>query len=178
MMRATTIRMIKLHNILFCSLVVFIISCDKEYNNASNVAGTYTGTAMIEEQFFRNGIVIYDTSFTTSDQLIVSEIDASNRQYHFELKSNFITFLNQAPLDPIEYTLDENYIVWEGLDEFGYTYDNKKHWKFDPEQDTVYFFLARSPYGPTIIDNPHPDSVGYYDEELHIWTYVLSATRQ
>ncbi len=160
---------------IFFLITILSASCNKDGTPTTSIAGTYQGIATIEEQTLLDGNVIFDTSFTTNDQLIVTEVDAPNRQYHFELISGFKTYYNQSPLGPTEYFLDENYSVWEGLDEYGYTYDNKKHWIFDPLQDTTYFYLARSPYGPTIIDNP--DSVGHYFEELHTWSYVLRANR-
>jgi len=157
-------------------LISFISSgCDKIGKGTiqTDITGTYTGIATIEEQILLDGEVIFDTSYSSLDQLIVNGVDIANKEYHFELKTTFKTYYDQAPLDPTNYILDENWTVWEGLDEFGYTYDNKKHWVFDPLQDTVYFRLARAPYGPTIIDNP--DSVGHYFEELHTWNYVLRA---
>lgn len=153
-------------------ILFLIVSCNKE-NGASNIAGTYLGTATVEEQVLRDGMVVFDTSFTTTEQLVVTAIDVANREYHFELMSAFKTYYNQSPLEPTRYFLDDNYTVWEGLDEYGYTYDNKKHWIFDPQQDTVYFYLAHAPYESTVVDNP--DSIGHSYEELHTWNYVLRA---
>ena len=155
--------------------LISILSANCDRTRKNNIAGTYYGSAIIEEQVSIDGMVIFDTTFTTTDQLIVREVNAFNKHYHFELISGFKTYYNQSPLNPTDYILEENYVLWEGLDEYGYTYDDKKHWIFDPIQDTVYFRLARFPYGPTIIDNP--DSIGHYFEELHTWSYVLRAER-
>ena len=52
------------------------------------------------------------------------------------------------------YYFTDKYIVSVGYErDIGYTYDEKKHWVFDPAADTVFFRLQRAPsYTPQLLE--------------------------
>lgn len=160
--------------LLFATILV-LVSCGNNEDQFQNLTGTYIGTATINEKVYYDYEMIFDTTYVVTDQLKVSGIDISKRIYNMDLVSNFRTYYNGVPMQAADFELDENFTIWYGFDEYGYTVDNKQHFVFDPQQDTVYFRLAHFPYGPTIVDDP--DSIGHYHEILHEWDYVLSAKR-
>ncbi len=160
----------------FSLFLLINISCSKENGQNASIAGTYQGTAMINEQLYIDYELVFDTMLETSDVLLIEEVNSTQREYNFILTTDYRTYYGQKPFAPEINVVDESNRVWIGLDEYGYTYDFKKDWAFDPTQDTAYFRLIQSPYDVTLVDDP--DSIGHYTAVLHKWEYVLRAERQ
>lgn len=150
-----------------------------------DVSGTYIGTAEITEEIYRDGVLVFDTAMTSEDRLEISQSADNEGQYNIRVitpfrpqngaETPYISSQGQHYIHEPYYFTDK-YIVSVGYErDIGYTYDEKKHWVFDPAADTVFFRLQRAPSYTTQLSET--DSAGNPIEELHNWDYVFRGER-
>lgn len=153
------------------SIMLFLAACEQPLI-IKNLSGIYTGTAQVQERIEHNGVVVYEDTYSLEDQLIITEIDKKAYHYGIEL----VTAYDRGRLLYGEemYTND-TYSLIEGYDSYGYTYTNKKDWRFKPQKDSVYFKLERYPYEPSFIQDPNDPNNGVW--VFHTRTYILKAKR-
>ena len=171
---------------LISLLVAFMVwSCKQESAGVSirNLSGQYTGTASVEERILRDGVTIYDTSFTLSDEVLrVTEIGIDSQHYQVELVTQYKVPSGGTVGDLWHKT--EMYFYesgngdlmnqW-GYDSYGYTVDSKHNFRFPGESQAVTVKLEHYPNGPTIIYDP--DSPWVETRLEHFRVYQLEANR-
>lgn len=155
---------------LFSSILLFI-ACDQPLI-IKNLKGTYVGTAQVQERIEHNNVLVYEATYSLEDQLIITEIDKKAYHYGIELVT---TYDRGRLLYGDEMFTDQSYSFSEGYDSYGYTYANKKDWRFDPQKNSVYFKLQLFPSEPRLIVDPNDPNHTVW--EFHTRTYILEAKR-